>query len=78
MIMGMMNWLKLLAVSKKSSHLFLISKVILSDPSHWVMLTKTSLVKGLVLHFGFVGGPILIEDLVESRILGTHEPSYIP
>ena len=50
--------------------------VILFDPSHWVVLTKTPLGKGPVMYFGFVGGPILIQDLVGPKIFGELQISY--
>ena len=50
--------------------------VILFDPSHWVVLTKTALGKGLVQYFGFVGGPILIQNLVGPKIFGELQTSY--
>ena len=38
MIMVMINWFKLLGPTEKTSPNFFISKVILSDLSHWVVL----------------------------------------
>ena len=35
----------------------------LSDPSHWVMIMRTSLEEALALYFGFMRGHILVEDL---------------
>ena len=52
--------------------IFPISKVSLSDPLHEVMITRTSLWQGPTLYFGFMGGPILTEDL-----RGTCNPLYM-
>ena len=69
--MVIINWLKRLTVSDKTLTIFLISKVILSDLSHWDVLSKTSLGRRPMLCFGFVGRPfILIQDLVGPIILG--------
>ena len=70
MTIVMINWLKLFPVSKTHLTNLLISKVILSDPSHWAVLTKILLVKEPMLYFGFVGGLILIQDLMRPKILG--------
>ena len=66
----MIIWLKLLTVSEKSSHNFLISKVILSDPSHWIVLTKTPPGKGTCAVLWICEKPKLIQDLVGPTIFG--------
>ena len=48
--------------------------MILSDPSHWVMMTSTTLREGPKLYFGFMGGPIAFEDLVGLKTLGDLQP----
>ena len=74
--MVMINWLKLFPVSKSHLTNYLISKVILSDPSHWAVLTKIPLGKRPMLYFGFVGGLILIQDLMRLKFWGTYKTSY--
>ena len=67
-------WLTLLGVSEKLSHNFLISEVILSDPPHWVMITRKSLGKGTIVYSRFMGRPILIKDLVGPKTLAAIQP----
>ena len=55
MIMVMTNWLMLLAVSEKLSHNFFNLKGDSVWYSYWVMLTKSSLGKGPMLYFWFMG-----------------------
>ena len=43
--------------------------MILSDPSHWVVLTKTHWVRDLCCISDLWGGPALIQDLVGTKIL---------
>ena len=78
MIIGMINWFIILAVSEKLSHNFLISKVILSDPLHWIILIRTSLSTRPMLHFGFMGDLYSLTMLWDLELWGTHKPSYIP
>ena len=57
------KWLLLLAVSEIYLTILLVSKMNLSDPSHWVMIMRISLEEALALCFGFMRGHILVEDL---------------
>ena len=74
--MVMINWFKLLPFSDKSSDNFFIHKVILSGPSHWVVLTKTPLGKGPMLYFGFVGDLYLFKIWLDLRFLGELQRFY--
>ena len=48
--------------------------MILSDPSHWVVLTKTHWVRDLCcISDLWGGGPTLIQDLVGNKILGEQQ-----
>ena len=50
--------------------------MILSAPSQWVMIAKTSLDKGPMPYFGFKCGVILIEVLVGTRTLVDLQPIF--
>ena len=76
--MVVLNWLILLAVSKKYLIIFSVSKVILSDPPHCVMIIRTLLGKEPTLYTRFIGGPILTQDLVGLKTLRNVQPLLIP
>ena len=79
--MVMINWLKLLAVLEKSSHNFFnlngdsVRSITLVYSNKSITSQGTN---ARIQIYEWVGGPILIEDLVGPRFWGTCKPSFIP
>ena len=52
--------------------------MILSDPSHWMMITKASLGKRPMMYFGFMGDLYSLKIWWDLKLWGNYNPSYIP